>query len=356
MNIIERYITREVLIPFLVVITILAGLFASFSSARFLAGAVTESLGFAAMIKLVLLKTLIALEVLVPIALYVAVIIGLGRLNKDQEINVLRAVGVSRNRIIYIVLMIAIPVGIISGMLSLYARPWAYAESYILDAQAEAELNTNRFQAGRFYGSEASGRVVYVQKKDEANKNMDNIFHYIKKTDSSEIVIAKEARQPQLTSQQRPQIQLYEGYIFELTHTAEKDSSIKFEKMTFFTHNDNEINFRRKATTTMQLWNSDQPREIAELQWRLSRPIATILLALIAASFIRTTPRQEKGDKTYFLAAVVFAIYYNLSGLAQTWVEQGIVDSIPGIWWLYLLILIVIGLLLSDSLRTRISR
>jgi lipopolysaccharide export system permease protein len=356
MNIIERYITREVLIPFLVVITILAGLFASFSSARFLAGAVTESLGFAAMIKLVLLKTLIALEVLVPIALYVAVIIGLGRLNKDQEINVLRAVGVSRNRIIYIVLMIAIPVGIISGMLSLYARPWAYAESYILDAQAEAELNTNRFQAGRFYGSEASGRVVYVQKKDEANKNMDNIFHYIKKTDSSEIVIAKEARQPQLTSQQRPQIQLYEGYIFELTHTAEKDSSIKFEKMTFFPHNDNEINFRRKATTTMQLWNSDQPREIAELQWRLSRPIATILLALIAASFIRTTPRQDKGDKTYFLAAVVFAIYYNLSGLAQTWVEQGIVDSIPGIWWLYLLILIVIGLLLSDSLRTRISR
>ncbi len=356
MNIIERYITREVLIPFMVVITILAGLFASFSSARFLAGAVTESLGIAAMIKLVLLKTLIALEVLVPIALYVAVIIGLGRLNKDQEINVLRAVGVSRNRIIYIVLMIAIPIGIISGMLSIYARPWAYAESYILDAQAEAELNTNRFQAGRFYGSEASGRVVYVQEKDDTNKYMDNIFHYIKKADSSEIVIAKEARQPQLTIQQRPQIQLYEGHIFELSHTVDKDTVIKFDKMTYFPHNDNEINYRRKSTTTMQLWDSDQPREIAELQWRLSRPIATIMLALIAASFIRTAPRQDKGDKTYFFAAIVFAIYYNLSGLAQTWVEQGVVDSIPGIWWLYLLILIAIGLLLSESIRTKLSR
>lgn len=356
MNIIERYITREVLIPFTVVITILAGLFASFSSARFLAGAITESLGFAAMIKLVLLKTVIALEVLVPIALYVAIIIGLSRLNKDQEINVLRAVGVSRNRIIYIVLMIAIPVGIISGMLSIYARPWAYAESYILNAQAEAELNTNRFQAGRFYGSEVSGRVIYVQKKDEADKEMENIFHYIKKENSSEIVIAKEARQPQVTLQQRPRIQLYEGHIFELTHAAKKDSVIKFEKLTFFPDNDNEVNYRRKAATTTQLWDSDQPREIAELQWRLSRPVATVLLALIAASFIRTAPRQDKGDRTYFVAAIVFAIYYNLSGLAQTWVEQGVVGTVPGIWWLYIVILIAIGLLLSESVRTKLSR
>ena len=69
MKIIERYITRELLIPFIVVGGILATVFASFSSARFLAGAVTESLGVAAMLKLVLLKTLIALEVLMPIAL-----------------------------------------------------------------------------------------------------------------------------------------------------------------------------------------------------------------------------------------------------------------------------------------------
>ena len=87
MNTIERYITRELLLPFIVVVIILAGLFASFSSARFLASTVTETLGVAALFKLVLLKTLIALEVLIPIALNVAVIIGLGRLNKDQELN-----------------------------------------------------------------------------------------------------------------------------------------------------------------------------------------------------------------------------------------------------------------------------
>lgn len=356
MKIIERYISRELIIPFMVVIAILIGLFTSFSSARLLAGAVTETLGFSAMIKLVSLKTLIALEVLVPIAFYVSVIIGLGRLNKDHEINVLRSVGISGRRIIFIVLMVAIPVGIISGILSIYVRPWAYAESYILDAQAEAELNTNRFQAGRFYGSDGSGRVVYVGKKVDTDKQMEDIFHYVRKNNNSEIIISKHAQQQQITAQQRPNIQLYEGRIYQFNHNKKKDSVIEFEKLTYFTDSDSVVNYRRKAATTAQLWGSEKPREIAELQWRLSRPFATILLALIAVSFIRTTPRQDKGDKTYFIAAMVFAIYYNLTGLAQTWVEQGVVGKMPGIWWLYVLMFIIVGLLLSESVRSKISR
>ena len=191
MKIIERYITRELLIPFTVVALILAMLFSSFSSARFLAGAVVESLGFAAMLKLVMLKTLIALEVLMPISLYVAVVIGLGRLHRDQEITILRSSGVSEHRILYAVLIVAIPVGIVSGFLSIFARPWAYEESYMLNAQAEAELNTDRFQAGRFYGSEKKGRVVYVHGKYDSGRRMADVFHYLNKIGSSEIIFAK---------------------------------------------------------------------------------------------------------------------------------------------------------------------
>ena len=173
---------------------ILATLFSSFSSARFLASAASESLGLVAMLKFVLLKTVIALEVLMPIALYVAVVMGLGRLYRDQEISVLRSAGVSENRALFAVLIVAIPVGIASGVLSIFVRPWAYEESYMLNAQAEAELNIDRFQAGRFYGSEGKGRVVFVQAKDDSGKQMQNVFHYIHKSGSSEIILAKEAR------------------------------------------------------------------------------------------------------------------------------------------------------------------
>jgi lipopolysaccharide export system permease protein len=87
--------------------------------------------------------------------------------------------------------------------------------------------------------------------------------------------------------------------------------------------------------------DSDHPPDIAELQWRLSRPISTILLALIAIPFSRTSPRRTEGERIYFYAALVFAIYYILSGLAQTWVEQGKIGSVPGVWWLYVLMSVV---------------
>jgi hypothetical protein len=72
----------------------------------------------------------------------------------------------------------------------------------------------------------------------------------------------------------------------------------------------------------------------------VSSPLATILLALIAVTFIRISAHQDKTDLSYIIAAVVFATYYNLSGLAKTLVEQGVVGSVPGVWWLDLLMLI----------------
>ena len=122
------------------------------------------------------------------------------------------------------------------------------------------------------------------------------------------------------------------------------DDRIRFEKMIYYIDNDYVMNYRRKAAATRTLWESDQPRDIAELQWRISRPLGTILLALIAVTFIRSTPRQDKTERTYLLAALVFAAYYNLSGLAKTWVEQGVVASIPGVWWLDALMLSALGI------------
>jgi len=174
---------------------------------------------------------------------------------------------------------------------------------------------------------------------------METIFHYIKKPNSSEIVIAKQARQIQpTTSEQRPHIQLSDGFIYRLTHTATIDDVIHFENMTYFIDSDYALNYRRKAAATRTLWESNQPRDIAELQWRISRPLSTILMALIAVTFIRTRPRQDKTDRTYLVAALIFTVYYNLSGLAKTWVEQDVVGSLPGIWWLDSFMLAVLGM------------
>lgn len=187
MKSLDKYVIKEVLKPLSAVLGILVSLFACFSSARYLADAITETLGIALMLKLVLLKTVIALEVLIPIALYVSIIIALGRLHREQEIIAMRAAGVKGWRIIRSILWVAVPVGILVGILSIEGRPRAYEDSYVLNARANAELNTDRFQPGRFYGNEDSGRVVYIQKKNESDGRMFNVFHYIDNTEKKKL-------------------------------------------------------------------------------------------------------------------------------------------------------------------------
>lgn len=352
---IERYIVVEVIKPLAAVLGILVGLFACFSSARYLAAGITETLGIALMLKLVFLQTLIALEVLIPIALYVSIIIGLGRMHRDQEIIAMHAAGIKGTRIIMAILQVAVPVGMVVGLLSVAGRPWAYEDSYILDARANAELNTDRFQAGRFYGTEENGRVIYIQTKNETIGNMENIFHYIDKDDVKEIILSRYAIQLSATDDKRTELHLFGGTIHRLMDDGIDDEIVTFKKLVLYLEEPaDDIGYRRKAAATKSLLLSEQAPDIAELQWRLSRPIATILLALMAIPLSRSSPRQGRNEKI-FTAALIFALYYNLSGLARTWVEQEMVGSFPGIWWLHVLMTVVVVILFRPDFKPRFS-
>lgn len=348
MLIIERYIVREVAKPLVAVSAIMVGLFACFSSAKFLSEAVTETLGTSIMLKLILLKTLIALEVLIPIAFYASIVIGLGRFHRDQEIIALRAAGIGGFVVIRATLILAIPIGILVGGLSLFGRPWAYETSYALDASENAELNTDRFQAGRFYGNEDSGGIIYIQEKENTDGQMRKVFHYQNNNGSSDIIIASKAHRKQPVADEMPELHLSDGYIYKLLNTAKTDagstdSLVQFKKLVLFLdESDETVEYKRKAATTGALLVSDLRTDIAELQWRLSRPLATILLALMAIHLSRASPRQGRGEKI-LTASLVFAVYYNLSGLAQTWVEQGVIDKFPGVWWLHALMFIIVA-------------
>ncbi|MBI2994359.1 MAG: LPS export ABC transporter permease LptF [Gammaproteobacteria bacterium] len=353
---IERYIVVEILKPLAAVGGILVGLFASFSAARYLAEAVSETIGADVMVQLVLLKTVIALEVLVPLALYVAIVLGLGRLHRDQEITALLAAGVGSRRIIHAVLWLAIPVGLLVGSLSIACRPWAYHLSYVLDAEAHAEFNTDRLQAGKFYGNEESGRVMYVERKDDREGLLRHVFLYRRLERNSEVILARDAERHHSDPDRRAELHLRDGIWYRLVRVGVGDTTVRFARLVIFLKDSAEsIGYKRKAASTLSLAGSVLPGEIAEFQWRLSRPVATILLALVAIPLSRSSPRQGKHERTV-VAMLVFAVYYNLSGLAQTWVEQGMLGAVPGVWWLHALMLCVVGAILLPEYRQTVAR
>jgi lipopolysaccharide export system permease protein len=66
------------------------------------------------------------------------------------------------------------------------------------------------------------------------------------------------------------------------------------------------------------------------------------MLALLGVPLSRSSPRLDKYTKVT-TAVVFFAVYYNLSAVSKNWVEKGVLDSFPGIWWVQFL---MAGLLL----------
>jgi lipopolysaccharide export system permease protein len=176
------------------------------------------------------------------------------------------------------------------------------------------------------------------------------VFHYVRKDNTSDIILAKEGYQEPTGEYQPPQLHLLDGYMYRMNHSSTRDSIIKFSRFVYMPSPEIARDYQRKAASTFELGFSDDSRDTAEFQWRISRALSAILLSMIAIPLSRSSPRQGKSEKI-IAAAVIFAIYYNLSGLAQTWVEQGIVGSMPGIWWLHILMLIIVVTIFSPRFQ-----
>ena len=342
--IIDRYIMREIIKPTVAVSTILIFIFGCYMATRFLADALVGQLPGTTVILLILLRIAIALEVLLPTTLYLSVVVALGRLYKDSEMTALFACGVSMGRGLRPVFYTALIIAAIGGRLSLFIRPWAYDRYYRLKAHAEANFDLTRMHDGTFYETENGGRVIYAEKVDHQQDQAQRVFIRTEREDTLQVIYARQANQSSDGASGKQILVFTDGYLYEFSRTGEEGRVIQFEKsaMPLEPKENLRLKYRVKSASTGSLARSDDSEEIAEFQWRLSTPLATILLALLGVPLSRSAPRRGKYAKVT-TAVVIFAVYYNLSALTKKWVEKGVLDSIPGIWWIQFLL---VGLLL----------
>lgn len=329
----DRYLVREVTIPFLAVSAILVCIFFTYSLTRFLSDAVSGLLLAREVIDLTLLKTLIALEVLLPIGLYFGIIVGLGRLYSDSEMHVLRGCGVSEGRLLRPIIRVSVLLGILVAELSLFARPWAYHAMYTLEAEAEARTELNRLQPGRFHVYDDQDRAVFIERKSGQGQRAGDLFVRTRTDEGLEVISAKSGIMEPLEREGQYLLELDDAHIFKrgsggLTMYGELGRftlSIEAEQP-------EPVSGKAKATSTLELRETTDTVGIAEYQWRWSTPLSTLLLAMLAVPMSRSQPRRGRYAKL-LAALLLYAGYYNLIGIARTWVEHGQVPPAPGIWW-----------------------
>jgi len=351
--IIDRYIMREIIKPTVAVCGILVFIFGCYMATRFLADALVGELPGTTIILLILLRIAIALEVLLPTTLYLSVVVALGRLYKDSEMTALFACGVSLTRVIRPVVYTALAIAVIVASLSLFIRPWAYGKYYKLKAHAGANFDLTRMNDGTFYETENGARVIYAEKVDQQQDEAQRVFIRTERDDTLQVIYARQASQSLDRATGKQILVFTDGYLYEFSRTGEAGRVIQFEQsaMPLEPKEDLRLKYRVKSASTGSISRSDDSEEIAEFQWRLSAPLATVLLAMLGVPLSRSSPRRGKYAKVT-TAVVIFVIYYNLSALTKKWVGNGVLDTVPGIWWVQLLLAaLLLVLLWRPSLR-----
>ncbi len=350
--IIDRYIMREIVKPTVTICVVLIFIFGCYTATRYLADAVSGQLPGTTVIFFILLKIAIALEVLLPTTLYFSVVIALGRMYKDSEMTALSACGVSKARVLRPVFFVSLAIAVIVSCLSLYIRPWAYQQFFLLRAQARANFDITRMKGGIFYEIADGERVIFAEKVDQQKDKAKRVFIRTERDDNLQVIYAQKARQYEEPATGKKIIVFTDGHLYEFSRLGQKGRIIQFEQSAMPLEPNGIIKpkYRIKAASSASLVFSDNSEEIAELQWRLSTPLATILLALIAVPLSRSSPRRGKYAKV-MTAVVIFAFYYNLSAIVKKWVEKGVLDTLPGIWWVQLLLAGLLLLLLWQPSR-----
>ena len=105
--IIDRYLSREILQPLVAICLALLAIFVTYSLSRFLVDADAGLLQPGEVAQLTFLKSVISLDVLLPLSLFLAVMTGLGRLYNDSEIYAMRSGGISETRLLRPLLVMA---------------------------------------------------------------------------------------------------------------------------------------------------------------------------------------------------------------------------------------------------------
>ncbi len=327
--IIDRYLLREVATPFIAISFALTTLYVTFSLTRYLTDATEGVLAANAVFTLTLLRALIALEMLLPVALYIGLMVALGRLYSDWEVTAMKASGISERRIIVPILGLAAAIGIAIACLSLWARPWAYNALYEFQAKARAFNELEQLEPGRFHYDEKRQRVVFMDARS-GNRELSGLFVRSQEGDDIQVLTASSGNFEAYAEPDAHRLDVYDARIFRVGQGGSNLTG-HFDEFTLWlpTVIPDPVGYKPKRMSNTELAASPAPDASAELQWRESTAISALLLALLAVPLSRTQPRRGRYSKI-LIAVVIYALYYNVLGVARTGVEQ---QATSTLWW-----------------------
>ena len=347
-RILDRYIFREITLTWLGVTMILLMILLTNQFARVLGDVAKGKLPKDAALDVIGLSAAQYLTVLVPIGLFLAVMLALGRLYRDSELPAMMACRVGPSGIYRPLMWLLLPLALAVAWLSLEGTPRALTKIDLISAEARREADLASIEPGRFTIVGPERAVIYGESVS-AEGQMEKVFMERRVEGKGvEVVVARRGEQVDSDDPDTRLLVLHEGRRYEGIPGTPNFRVVEFLEhgIPYRLPSLRPADPRPRAMSFSSLRASDELQHIAERQWRLSVPISTVLLALLAVPLARSRPREGRYGRIT-IGLLVFIIYFNLLSASKAWTEEGAVSPTVGLWWVHGCVLLFTLLLLG---------
>lgn len=347
LRILDRYIFREVAQTWAAVTLVLLFILLTNQFAQVLGDVAKDRLPKEAVFQVIALTGLQYLTIVLPIGMFLAIMLTLGRLYRDSEMPAMMACRVGPGRLYRPLLLLIVPLALGVGWIAMDIGPKALTAVDRIGVAAQREADLASIEPGKFTAGR-EGTVVYAERVIGPG-SVENVFLQRRtETGGVEVVIAERGEQVESEDADTRYFVLHDGRRYEgMPGTTE------FRVMEFVEHgipyrlpNVSEPNERPRAMSTLALMKSGSSDKIAELQWRIGIPLSTLILGILAVPLSRSQPRQGRYGRLA-IGLLVFMIYFNLLSAGKAWVEQDAVPAVVGMWWVHAVMLGVAGVMLA---------
>jgi lipopolysaccharide export system permease protein len=330
-----RSLVREFAVTGALVSSILLGIMLFTQLIRLLGDSVSGLLAVEGVMALVGFTTLNYLPIVLSVSLYLSILLTLTRSYRDSEMVVWFSSGIGLTRWIRPVMGFTIPVVCVIGLLSFVLSPWAKLKSEEFKSRLDSRDDVALATPGVFRESNQADRVFFLENIDPKNNRVGNVFVQSVQNSKEGTMVAKEGLQETAANGDRF-IVLLNGTRYEGVPGQNDYRIVEFERyaVRIEAAEVKEVQLDRKSFSTLRLLQDPNPGNISELAWRIGAPVSALILALLAIPLSFVNPRSGRSFNLV-IAVVLYMVYNNMLGVTSTWIAQGKISVVLGLWGLH---------------------
>ncbi|CUA89286.1 Lipopolysaccharide export LptBFGC system, permease protein LptF [Chelatococcus sambhunathii] len=324
---IERYIMRNAAVAFVACLVALTLVIWVTQILRELDLVTGKGQTFAIFLTVTMLSLPALITIIAPVALFIATLYALNKLNGDSELIVMSAAGMAPARLLRPFAAIMLVVSIVVAAMTIHLMPASFAALRDLITQIRADFVATIVKEGQFTTLESGLTFHFRQRSGDA---LLGIFMQDRRDpERTTIYLAERGQTVDVDGQSY--LILEKGSVQRQEPNSRDSAIVTFERyaidLSSFGQDGGEIVYKPRERSTMELlfpdkeenyYKMQEGRFRAELHERFAAPLYAIAFTLIAFAALGEPRTTRQGRGSAMAAALIAVVLVRIAGFAAS--------------------------------------